>query len=169
MSFTDPTRSRLLIVKAGVSAFVAGLISSGHHLYGAIAYDTMWRAGVSYWILAIVSVMCALLYLYWRCADRPSGKVALWLFSFGAIVFQSGFAMFECVYSHVLKNILFFGGLSQDLLERIYPAPAYHLPDNLLFELSGLLQLASFASVWFAYRVYRGRPWASGDQDRTSP
>ena len=67
--------------------------------------------------------------------------------------------MFECVYSHVLKNIMFFGGVPQSILEKLYPAPAYHLPDNLFFEFTGLLQLVGFVAVWLAYRVFKDRSW----------
>jgi len=63
--------------------------------------------------------------------------------------------MFEWVYSHVLKNILFFGGVSQSISEKLYSAPAYHLPGNLFFEFTGLLQLVGFIAAWFAYRVFK--------------
>jgi hypothetical protein len=160
MTFSDPIHSKKLIISAVVSAFTAGLISSGHHLYGAIAYDTMWRAGVSYWILGIVLLLCTMLYIYWSTSNELMGKVALWVFSFGAIIFQSGFTLFECIYSHVLKDLLFFIDISRPTLEQLYPPPAYHLPDNWLFEITGVMQLAGFVSAWFAYRLFQDRPWA---------
>jgi len=43
-------RTKALIVAAAISALVAGLVSGGHHWYGAVAYDTPWRLQVSYWI-----------------------------------------------------------------------------------------------------------------------
>ena len=161
MTFSDQNHSKRLIISAAVSALAAGLISSGHHLYGAIAYDTMWRAGVSYWILGIVVLLCSLLYIYWRFNHTLMGKIALWIFSFWAVFFQAGFTLFECVYSHVLKDILFFSGVSRPTLELLYPPPAYHLPDNWLFEFTGVMQLAGFVSVWYAYRLFQNRPWAN--------
>lgn len=160
MNFANPAHSIKLIVLAIISGFVAGLISSAHHWYGAIEYDTPWRASVTYWIAGSVLIVYSLLYVYWRNVDNIAGKISLWLFLFSAVIFQAGFVFFECVYSHVLKNILFFGGMPQSILERLYPTPAYHLPDNLIFEFSGLLQLVGFVAAWFAYRVFQDRPWA---------
>ena len=160
MKLEDSVQSKKLIFKAVISACIAGLVSSGHHWYGAIVYDTPWRAGVSYWILGVVLIIYSLLYIYWKFSDKIAGKVALWIFFFGAVVFQTGFTLFECVYSHVLKNILYFGGVSQSILEKLYPSPAYHLPDNLFFEFTGLLQLVGFVAVWFAYRFFLDRSWA---------
>ena len=150
--------SKKLIIAAVVSGIIAGLISSVHHWYGAIAYDTPWRAGVTYWIAGSVLVVYSLLFLYWKTATNIVGKISIWLFMFSAVIFQAGFVAFECVYSHVLKNILFFSGVSESVLESLYPTPAYHLPDNLFFEITGNLQLVGFIAVWYAYRVFKQRP-----------
>ena len=160
MSFSSAARAKRLIVAAAISAVVAGLISGGHHWYGAVAYDTPWRLQVSFWIAAAPLVVVGLLYVYWKRVDKFAGKVALWLVFLTAVVFQTGFTLFECVYSHVLKNVLYFGGVPQPILEWLYPAPAYHLPDNWLFELLGLLQLAGLVAAWYAFRVFQDRPWA---------
>lgn len=160
MSFSSPARTKRLIIAAAISAMVAGLVSGGHHWYGAVAYDTPWRLQVSYWIAIAPLVVVGLLYVYWRFADNFVGKAALWLVFITAVVFQTGFTLFECVYSHVLKNILYFSGLPQTVLEWLYPAPAYHLPDNWLFEVLGLLQLAGLVAAWYALRVFQDRPWA---------
>lgn len=80
------------------------------------------------------------------------------MFFFSAVIFQAGFIIFECIYSHVLKNVLFFSGIPKYILETLYPPPAYHLPDNMLFELTGLMQLVGLVAVWFAYQVFKDRP-----------
>ena len=158
MSFTDPAQARKLINLAVISGVIAGLVSSIHHWYGAMAYDTPWRVAVVYWIAGSVLVVYSLLFVYWKNVDNIVGKLAMWIFLFSAVIFQAGFIMFECVYSHVLKNMLYFGGLSQSILEQLYPSPAYHLPDNLFFEFTGLLQLVGFVAVWYAYRVFKDLP-----------
>ena len=158
MRFTDPAHSKKLMILAVATGFIAGLISSFHHWYGAIVYDSPWRAGVSYWIIGLVIIVYSLLFVFWKNVDNIVGKITIWLFLFSAVIFQAGFIMFECVYSHVLKNILFFGGMEISTLDQLFPSPAYHLPDNLLFEFTGLLQLIGFVAVWFAYRVFKDRP-----------
>lgn len=158
MTLFDDSKFRKLVVAAMISGIVAGMISSIHHWYGAIAYDTPWRAGVAYWIMGIVIVVYSLLYVYRKNQDNIVGQISIWLFLLSAVIFQAGFVTFECVYSHVLKNILFFGGASETLLNTLFPAPAYHLPDNVFFEVTGNLQLIGFIAVWYGYRVFRCRP-----------
>lgn len=160
MRFSSAAQTKRLIVAASISAVVAGLVSGGHHWYGAVAYDTLWRLQVSFWIAAAPLVVVGLLYIYWKFADKLAGKIGVWLVFLTAVVFQTGFTLFECVYSHVLKNILYFGGAPQTFLERLYPPPTYHFPDNWLFELLGLLQLAGLVAAWYAFRVFQDRPRA---------
>ena len=142
-------------IKAAAGAAAAGLVSTAHHWYGAIAYDTPWRLVVSLWIPGFVLVVLVALYLYWTRPGTRAGSFALWIFGLGAVVFQLGFTLFECVYSHVLKNILVFGGAPQDLLIRLFPPPTYHLPDNWIFEITGLLQLVGLFAAWWALQVVR--------------
>ena len=158
MALFDYSKSGKLIVTAVISGVIAGSISSLHHWYGAVAYDTPWRTGVAYWIMGIVLVVYSVLYVYWRNLDNLVGQISIWLFLLIAVVFQAGFVTFECVYSHVLKNVLFFGGASETMLNTLFPSPAYHLPDNLFFEATGILQLFGFVAVWHGYRVFSHRP-----------
>jgi hypothetical protein len=140
--------------KAAISVTIAGVISSGHHVYGAFEYETPWRLVVSLWIPAFVLLILSMLFVLRRYAGRLATTTAMWIVLLGGVIFQVGFTMFECMYSHILKNILFFGGASQKVLEQLFPPPAYHLPDNLLFELTGVAQLAGFLAAWYAWRVF---------------
>ena len=158
MTHPDPSQSTPsghLIFRAALSLIVAGLISTIHHVYGAVAYETPWRLVVSLWIPAFVILILSMLFLLWKYPTRPVSVIAAWIMLVGGVVFQTGFTLFECVYSHLLKILLFFGGASQAVLERLFPAPAYHLPDNLLFELTGVAQLAGFWAAWCAWRVFK--------------
>lgn len=159
MKLSDPAYSKKLIITAVISGIIAGSVSTIHHWYGAVEYNTPWRLSVSYWIMGSILLVYSLLYVYWKNIENMIGKFAIWLFLFIAVIFQSGFIMFECVYSHILKNILFFSGVPHSILVKLYPAPAYHLPDNLFFELTGSLQLVGFVAVWYAYSVFHNRPW----------
>lgn len=154
MSSSHHPQSKQILFNAATSVTLAGLISSGHHVYGALAYETPWRLVVSLWIPGFVILVLSMLFLLWRYADRPAATIAVWIVLFGGMIFQAGFTIFECVYSHILKNILFFGGAPAQLLQKLFPAPAYHLPDNLLFEMTGIAQLAGLWAAWCAWRVF---------------
>lgn len=154
MSLSACALQRRAVAKAAVSVLIAGVISSGHHVYGALLYDTPWRLVVSLWIPAFVMLVLSSLLLLWKYADRAVATVSAWTVLLLGVIFQAGFTIFECVYSHILKIALFFGGASQDLLNSLFPAPAYHLPDNLLFELTGVAQIAGLWAAWCAWRVF---------------
>jgi hypothetical protein len=59
-------------------------------------------------------------------------------------------------YNHFLKNVLFFSGVKLDVLTKMFPPPEYEMPDNFIFEFTGILQfvVAIFAIV-FLTRHYR--------------
>ena len=154
MTRTDTARSKSVFM-AAISAIVAGVVSSAHHVYGAVVYETPWRLVVSLWIPAFVLLLVAMLYLHWKYSDRVVGSIAGWVVLLAGGIFQFGFTFFECIYSHVLKNILFFSGASQAMLLRLFPPPAYHLPDNPFFELTGILQITGLWAAWMSWRVFR--------------
>ena len=157
MNNPHPVALKKNIAAAVISGVIACLVTCVHHWYGAMAYDTPWRTEVVYWITFITMIVYSLLYVYWKHIHSLIGKIALWLFVVGAVFLQAGFTLFECVYSHILKDILFFAGTSRAVLEQMYPAPAYHLPDNLLFEITGILQLTGFIAVYFACRLFQAQ------------
>jgi hypothetical protein len=40
-----------------------------------------------------------------------------------------------------LKDALYFGGSSPETMRRLFPPPAYELPNDVFFEVTGVLQL----------------------------
>jgi hypothetical protein len=84
----------------------------------------------------------------------------------GALALAFPFAMiglFEGGYNHVLKNVLYFGGATRDLLQALFPAPTYELPNNLLFELSGIAQFPpAVAGIGHLIAMVRGLPERQG-------
>lgn len=144
-------------MRAAIGTIVAGVVSTAHHWYGAFAYDTPWRMAVSLWIPAFTGIAVLALYLYWSRPSTRSGAIAFWTFFFSAVVFQAGFTAFECVYSHVVKNVLYVLGASREFLLRLFPPPTYHLPDDIFFEMSGLLQLVGLLAAWWSFQVFRDR------------
>jgi hypothetical protein len=70
----------------------------------------------------------------------------------------------------VLKNALYFGGASPDLMNYLFPPPAYELPSDAFFEISGVMQVVpSSLAAWSLYRVRQYRARAIGRAVHTSP
>jgi hypothetical protein len=126
-------------VRASLAAL---LLTTVHHLYGAYVYGTPWRAHVAF--VSIVAA-AALVGSYLVLRERPaslSGEIALAVLAVVAFALPvAGIGVFEGGYNHVLKNALYFGGASLETVRRLFPPPAYELPDDVFFEVTGILQL----------------------------
>ncbi len=126
-----------------LSTIAVYLITSLHHVYGAWLYDTPWRMHIAYqgftWLLLSFTIM--FIYINWRKRFLIWGYIIIAGFFFvGAIGF------FEGGYNHILKNLLYFGGMSVEALHKMYPPPKYLLPNDWSFEVSGVLTF--FVSLW---------------------
>jgi hypothetical protein len=146
-------RSASRELRAAVSSVAVLMLTSVHHAYGAVVYNTPWRMQVVYLSVPTSALIAGLFYLGWRNRDRTSGTLSRWAAIVITVVIPvMAIGVFEGAYNHVLKNILYFGGLPIDVFRALFPAPTYELPDNWFFELTGCAQffvalLAAFALV----------------------
>ena len=114
-----------------------------HHVYGAIRYATPERYHAVFIALGALAVILGGFALYRRQPDARGGRFGWWLF-WGAsgLVPVFLFGVVEGFYNHVVKVALYLVGLPEESLRRLYPAPTYELPNDVIFELTGVLQVA---------------------------
>ncbi len=141
-----------------VAAFATLGLFAAHHVYGAVRYATPWRhhaAVVAFWVgLALLTAFL----VHRRRRDAPLGRLAGWALLVVAVAFPVlVVGLFEGLYNHVAKDVLFLSGAPPSLLASLFPPPRYELPDDVLFEVSGVLQVvpAAFAAR-AALRLARG-------------
>jgi peroxiredoxin len=142
-------------------AFAVLVITSIHHAYGAYVYATPWR----YHAVLVAGITAPLMFAALTVVrSGPSGllrTVALGVFvlaTFGVAVGMIG--TFEGLYNHVVKILLYFGGLSSDVMMRLFPPPSYEMPNDAFFEVTGVLQVVPAAlSAWYLRKMLR-RPRA---------
>lgn len=154
--FTLMQRQRRAVVGAGVSAAAVMLLTAFHHMYGAVIYQTPWRnhmVEVSLWATAFI---IAALFVFYRKQSSTTGRVAFWLATAAIALIPVGVVgLFEGVYNHLLKNLLFFSGAPITLLHELFPPPTYHLPNNVIFEVTGVLQaFVAGAAAYYNYRLF---------------
>jgi hypothetical protein len=129
------------------------LLTSVHHAYGAYVYDTPWRLHAAIVAGLVVIALWGMTFMH---RSRPAGPartaaaVAFCVVDF--IVPVAGIGLFEGGYNHVLKNLLYFGGAAPLLMSRLFPPPAYELPNDLFFEGTGCMQLV--VGLFAAYRLH---------------
>lgn len=149
---------RMEALAAGLSASGVMLLTALHHAYGAMVYRTPWRLHIVPVSIVSVAVIAGALVASVQNPRSTIGKAARWLAVIViAVVPVLLIGLFEGTYNHLLKNVLFFAGTPLSVMRQLFPPPTYELPNNLLFEVSGVLQVpvAGLAAV-YDLRLARG-------------
>ncbi|MBS1688866.1 MAG: hypothetical protein JSS96_09095 [Bacteroidetes bacterium] len=136
-----------------ISNSIVYLLTSFHHYYGAIVYNTPWRKDVipNGGAVMLIAIICLLLYRY---LNKKAFLLIYILLSF--LVFSLGIGIFEGAYNHLLKDLLYFSGMKLDTWRMLYPAPAYEVPSNLVFESTGIAQFfVALIQIYYLRKVYR--------------
>jgi hypothetical protein len=157
----DLRRAERRAFLAGSSVFV---LTSIHHVYGAIRYDTPERYYAA--VIATDAVILSLGALRLSRA-RPASAIgrAAWRAFLGvnAAVFVLLFGAVEGLYNHALKDALYFGGAPVAQIRMLFPAPAYEMPNDWFFEVTGILQMVpAAATAYYLDRLLRRRPRIAG-------
>jgi hypothetical protein len=159
MSVMTPKSSEDAASHAARYALIGLLLTSVHHAYGAYVYATTWRyhAVLISGATALV-ILGARTRLRARTSDRP-GALARWLFGLTTLMVPVlAFGLFEGFYNHLVKNVLYFGGLSAVQMARLFPPPTYEMLNDAFFEITGILQVVPAAlAAWQLYRMVRKR------------
>lgn len=122
-------------------------ITSIHHAYGAYIYNTPWRLHI---LMLSIPVILVTILLHRRLQKKEDNRrsVIFWIYWIITLVPSMMFiGLFEGMYNHFLKNVLFFGGLPHNIILQLFPPPTYELPNDLLFELTGVLQAVVFVPL----------------------
>jgi hypothetical protein len=116
------------------------ILTTIHHVYGAVIYNTPWRLHILMMSIPVI-ILTLILERQLRKTGVSSKCVRFWLLYFITLVPSLGFiGVFEGIYNHLLKNLMYFGGAGDGLLQTLFPAPTYEMPNDLLFEITGVMQ-----------------------------
>jgi hypothetical protein len=128
---------RLLLWLELATAGQAGLFI-GHFAFGARIYDDPSRYHVVVPAIIAFAITAGLAALY---ASR-GGWLALWLLALAvAVPFVGVFGLYHGGFSHALKLLCFYGGMAPDRVESIFDSPDFAMPNDAVFEVSGLATL----------------------------
>jgi len=140
-------------------SLLALLLTTVHHAYGAYAYSTPWRLHVAFVAVATAAVLFGARAVRRDHPSSVAGIAARWIFVLTAIaVPMLLFGVFEGFYNHLLKNVLYFGGLPMREMTRLFPPPEYEMPNDAFFEITGVLQVVpTVLLIGPLYRLVTGR------------
>jgi hypothetical protein len=132
--------NQLQVSRIAWCSVVLAILTTIHHVYGAVLYDTPWRLHILVMSIPVI-ILTLILERQLRKKELSSGCIKFWLLYFITLVPSLGFiGVFEGIYNHLLKNIMYFGGAGDGLLQTLFPAPTYEMPNDLLFEITGVMQ-----------------------------
>ena len=128
-------------------------LTAFHHYYGSVIYATPWREHVVFLGGGTLLLCFLLTWLYRRYQRRWLLHTYLLI---AMLVFGLGIGLFEGFYNHAIKNILYFSGMNMRNWRYLYPAPAYEVPDNFVFESTGVMQfVVGVGQLYWLYKVYK--------------
>jgi hypothetical protein len=111
-----------------------------HHAYGAIIYKDGFRLHVAIIAVPIILVLIVAYRVFNKYNDAPRKRRAFLFLIIVIMVIPIGaVGMYEGGYNHLVKNILYFGGVPVSTLDGLYPS-VYELPNDVIFELTGIGQ-----------------------------
>jgi hypothetical protein len=133
-------------------------VTTIHHVYGAYIYSTPWRvhaAIVSGIATALIAASAWLLQRHWNDGFGLAASRVFIPVTF--MVPFLGFGVFEGIYNHSLKVVLYFAHVSPTLMARLFPPPTYEMPNNAFFEITGVLQvIPGLMTGYYLYQFVRG-------------
>ncbi|BCH20650.1 hypothetical protein [Mesorhizobium sp. L-8-3] len=142
--------------RAGTAAILTLVLTSVHHAYGAMIYETPWRLHILHVAVPTAVAIALLLCIGFTRRGKPGGRLATWAAIAIIMAFPvAAIGVFEGGYNHVLKNLVYFG-FGAESAKELFPPPTYEMPNDIVFELTGIAQfpLCVLAAV-FALRLLR--------------
>jgi hypothetical protein len=147
------TECRRLVGWLLALAALQTLVTVGHFNYGAHLYDDPGREHVILPAIVFLAVAISLGAVYlWR-----PHRWTLWLLGIEVAIVDVGlFGGFHGGFNHTLKDLFFFGGMAPERLAQVFDSPDFAVPDNALFELTGIAGLlVALAVTWLLVRLLR--------------
>jgi hypothetical protein len=132
----------MALVRTALTHAAVLSLTGVHHWYGAVRFDTPWRTHVVHVAVWLGVAIGLLLGAAWLTRGRHLERwVTLALVILSVLSCVAWLGLYEGGYNHVLKNVLYFGGLSAEAFRQAFPPPTYGPPEDWIFELTGVAQL----------------------------
>jgi len=128
------------VAKVSLYSNALMVATSVHHVYGAVVYNTPWRLHIL--MVSIPVIVFTVVGNNFLTKREFVWKNLLLLLYWSMILIFSVILIggYEGVYNHALKNVFFFFGASEPILTKMFPPSMYVMPNNFLFEVTGVMQ-----------------------------
>ena len=131
-----------LLQRTTLFTIVLLLLTAVHHAYGAVIYHTPWRLHV---LFAAIPMALLVFILDHFLRRKPGSKWLMVLYILPVFLFPLlAVGLYEGVYNHLVKNIVFLVTGNNSFFRMLFPPPAYEAPGDFWFEATGILQAVVF-------------------------
>lgn len=131
------------------------LLTILHHAYGASIYQDAFRLHVVFLAIPFLLILVVAKRGMMANQNNMNNSISKWVFILLSAVVILAIGVYEGGYNHLVKNVLYFAGVSRENLDDLYPVN-YELPNDFIFELTGILQFISGAvGVYYGYSAFR--------------
>ncbi len=162
---TQPAMSRRTAprpyLRAGAMAIAVLAMTTIHHVYGAVIYDTPWRLHIVYISAPVAVAIIAALGFGASREGTPAGRIASWLAIAAILAFPVALiGFFEGGYNHLVKNIVYFARGEEAMMAlmppSLYEPGTVEMPNDVIFEMTGIAQFPlSIATLLAVLRLER--------------
>ena len=149
-----PTPIARFAARTQLAALATLILTTLHHLYEAHHFH-MPERGHHVVVLAAIS-SGALVVATRTLRRRPESRGAFAVIAAVSLLVVVGVGVFESAYGHAAKNAFYLAGASPTTIMRLFPPPTWAPPSDVLFELTGVLQMVpAFVTGFWFYRLAR--------------
>lgn len=143
--------------RAGLGVVLTMAMTSLHHVYGAIVYETPYRLHIVFVEVPFALVAVLLLWIAYERRGTSLGRTIAWIVGSAILIFPVAMiGVYEGGFNHTLRDFVYFV-LGEDLARGLCGAAAScQSPDSFIFEATGIAQffVAIPAAVW-AFQLLR--------------
>lgn len=132
---------------AAIAGALTMIMTMLHHAYGAVVFDTPWRMHV-----VPIALIAAILLL--ALGRARSAVPRFLLITVTAVAAIGWIGLFEGMYNHALRLSVFALAGNGAFYRALFGGGAYQAPSDVLFELTGLLQI--LPAAWAAALLHAG-------------
>ena len=114
-----------------------------HHIYGGLIYDTPYRIIAP--SISLPILLSGTFYLQYLLIKKGNTLLKRLYMTIVCGLWILSISLVEGFYNHVLKNVLFFSGVTYEKLSVMFPPEFgelsfFELPSDIFFEVTGIVQ-----------------------------
>lgn len=144
-------------ISAGAWSLGVIALTTLHHVYGALVYETPYRMHIALIALPFGLAIAGGLLVAWLARGTRLGSIALMLGTLLSLGFcVAAIGIYEGGYNHLVGNIAYFA-FGTEAMQVLY-GNIHQFPNDAIFEVTGIGQFGvALGAAWSLFRLWQER------------